>query len=261
METVQNWKEIIDNLRQFSYITRQETSFTLDKFSQFYHWYYFPHEDAFAPSKFLGYRNTTIKDYEGRGWGGTTQNTLLKYFDKVPFGSTKFNVLYKKLEDFGSSLNKTLSIRILNGNGGIYLPKKEFNKSGDYSQKMFDVASNDLESFESESNLQGLEGTKKTRLVNIYERVPALRAKAIQIHGLICKVCEFDFKSAYGVHGKDFIEVHHLKPLHTLVDASLIDPAIDMTVLCSNCHRMIHRKKDDPLTIEQLKELWNKNSR
>ncbi len=260
MDTVKNWKEIIDNLRQFSYVTKQEDTFTFDKFSQFYHWYYFPYEEAFAPSKFLGYKNTTIKDYSGRGWGGITQNTLLKYFDKVPFGSKEFKALYQKLEDFAHSLGKPLSIRILKGSGGIYTPKKEFNKNADYSQKIFDVVSNDLTSIESESTLEGKEGAKTVKLVNIYERIPALRAKAIQIHGLICKVCSFDFKKSYGSHGADFIEVHHLKPLYTLADASLINPATDMTVLCSNCHRMIHRKKDNPLTIEQLKEIWNKNN-
>jgi len=34
-----------------------------------------------------------------------------------------------------------------------------------------------------------------------------------------------------------------------------VDPATEMAVVCSNCHRMIHRVQDDPLTIEQLREI------
>jgi predicted HNH restriction endonuclease len=260
MDTVKNWKDIIDNLRQFSYVAKQQKTFALDKFSLFYHWYYFPKEDAFAPSKFLGYRQTKIEEYSGRGWGGVTQNVLVKYFNKVPAGSSEFNKLYKKLETFAHSLNKTISVKTRYGTGGIYVPKKEYNNAADYSQKIFDISADDVSAIKDEDNIEGVEGAKKTKLVNVYERIPALRAKAIQIHGLKCEVCKFNFYEKYGLHGKDFIEVHHLKPLHSLVDPALINPATDMTVLCANCHRMIHRKKDAPLTIEQLKELWKKFS-
>jgi predicted HNH restriction endonuclease len=36
---------------------------------------------------------------------------------------------------------------------------------------------------------------------------------------------------------------------------TLINPKEDMTVLCSNCHRMVHRYPHGILTLEQLQSL------
>ena len=48
----------------------------------------------------------------------------------------------------------------------------------------------------------------------------------------------------YGEIGEGFIEAHHLKPLHTLTGEKVaLDPVKDFAVLCSNCHKMIHRSE------------------
>lgn len=117
---------------------------------------------------------------------------------------------------------------------------------------LLQVVKNDIEGIEAET---GMEGSVKTQLVNRYERNPALRLRAIQIHGTRCKVCDFDFFEKYGQQGFKYIEVHHLVPLGTIKSEKEINPETDMTVLCSNCHRMIHRYKSVPLAIEQLKKL------
>jgi 5-methylcytosine-specific restriction protein A len=97
------------------------------------------------------------------------------------------------------------------------------------------------------------EGEIKARLSNYYERNPKLHIAAIKIHGLVCKVC--DFKAFYGEHGTGFIEVHHLKQVSTLQPATKVDAKKDMTVVCSNCHRMLHRSKDKTSTPAELKRL------
>jgi 5-methylcytosine-specific restriction protein A len=112
------------------------------------------------------------------------------------------------------------------------------------------VVASDLEALRVEEDY--LEGTKTQRLVNYYERDKNLRAAAVEHHGVSCKVCSFNFEEVYGERGKDYIEVHHLRPVSTLDGKTKVDPKSDMTVLCSNCHRMIHRKKDDVLTLEGL---------
>lgn len=92
-----------------------------------------------------------------------------------------------------------------------------------------------------------------------YERDPANRKKAIKIHGLTCKVCNFNFEETYGERGSDFIEVHHRKPIHTCEgEAQTINPHTDLIPVCSNCHRMIHRRSDAVLTVEELKEILNR---
>ncbi len=115
------------------------------------------------------------------------------------------------------------------------------------------VVDADLDSLEAEE--EHFEGQKKQRLVNHYERNRKLRVAAVKHHGVTCKVCGFDFGKVYGDRGKDYIEVHHLILVSTLKEEKKVDPKKDMTVLCSNCHRMIHRRKDNVLTPEELKSL------
>ncbi|MFE4426486.1 HNH endonuclease [Peribacillus butanolivorans] len=122
------------------------------------------------------------------------------------------------------------------------------------SVDLFENVKSDIEAQEIEEG-NGIEGNKKTYLVNKYERAPKNRQKAIEIHGLNCLVCEFNFEDVYGERGKDFIEVHHIKPLSTLKEAVEINPEKDLVPLCANCHRMIHRRKDDVLTVEELRDL------
>jgi 5-methylcytosine-specific restriction enzyme A len=99
------------------------------------------------------------------------------------------------------------------------------------------------------------EGRKNQRFTNYYERNPKLRAAAILYHGTKCMVCDFDFEKAYGEHGADYIEVHHLRPVSSFQESTRVDPKTDMAVVCSNCHRMIHRKKDKVLSLEELKKI------
>lgn len=111
----------------------------------------------------------------------------------------------------------------------------------------------DLEALLEEES--GTEGGKKARLVSYFERDPSLRTSAIAIHGTTCKVCGFNFEAVYGAHGKQYIEVHHLVPVSTLLEPSTVNPREDLTVLCSNCHRMVHRRRDAPLSVEELTQM------
>ncbi len=99
------------------------------------------------------------------------------------------------------------------------------------------------------------EGQQHERYTSYYERVPRLRAKAIAIHGTKCIVCKFDFEQTYGIHGKGFIEVHHVTPVSELGGNTKVDPGTDMVTICSNCHRMIHHKRGAVLSIEQLSQM------
>jgi predicted HNH restriction endonuclease len=50
--------------------------------------------------------------------------------------------------------------------------------------------------------------------------------------------------------------VHHLKPLMSSVQEEVvINPETDLVAVCSNCHRVIHRRKDNVLSIEELRIL------
>lgn len=99
------------------------------------------------------------------------------------------------------------------------------------------------------------EGKSKRVYSTVYERDRKNRKKAIEIHGIKCVVCGFDFEKVYGIRGQGFIEIHHRVPLSEKQTEVFINPLEDLVPVCPNCHRMIHRKKYDVLTIEELKRL------
>ena len=100
------------------------------------------------------------------------------------------------------------------------------------------------------------EGNIKAVVSRRRERSPRLRADALRIHGYACQVCGFCFEEVYGKWGRDFAEVHHLQELSTAPDEGLeVDPNRDMAVVCSNCHRMIHRKAKRALTLDELRDI------
>lgn len=86
-----------------------------------------------------------------------------------------------------------------------------------------------------------------------YERNAELRKAAIIIHGGFCQGCGFDFGAKYGPLGAGFIEVHHKNPVSSMDGETVVNAETDLAVLCSNCHRMVHRRKGNPLTIDELR--------
>jgi len=86
------------------------------------------------------------------------------------------------------------------------------------------------------------------------ERDPKLRARKIEAvrrstGRIACEACGFDFAATYGSRGLDYIECHHRVPLH--VSGPTKTRLADLVLVCSNCHRMIHRAKPW-LTFEDL---------
>lgn len=70
---------------------------------------------------------------------------------------------------------------------------------------------------------------------------------------VFCEACGFDFGRVYGARGENFIECHHLKPIHEMGPGETTRLE-DLVLLCANCHRMIH--VETPwLTFEGLKEI------
>ncbi|MFM8998348.1 MAG: HNH endonuclease, partial [Candidatus Limnocylindrus sp.] len=53
--------------------------------------------------------------------------------------------------------------------------------------------------------------------------------------------------------GDGFIEVHHLAPLF-IDDQPRRTTMSDLLLLCSNCHRMVHRSKDVDENLQVLRD-------
>ncbi|MFT3960857.1 HNH endonuclease [Propionivibrio sp.] len=108
----------------------------------------------------------------------------------------------------------------------------------------------------SEDIEEAPEGRLLTRTHLVRERdrklVEAKRNRVLKKSGkLECVVCGFDFSMKYGEYGSGYIECHHTKPLASL-SAGHKTHIDDLELVCSNCHRMIHRKRQW-LSIAELK--------
>jgi len=69
---------------------------------------------------------------------------------------------------------------------------------------------------------------------------------------LDCEICKFDFQEFYGELGKGYIECHHKVPLSD-IDSETETKQEDLALVCSNCHRMLHRQINT-LKVEELKD-------
>ncbi|PFO03746.1 restriction endonuclease [Bacillus sp. AFS076308] len=115
----------------------------------------------------------------------------------------------------------------------------------------------------TEDDLGFIEGKKKLRQHIYRERNPKVirlakeKFKQENNGRLFCEICGFDFYDTYGEIGEDFIEGHHTVPVSKLEEGQATKVE-DIAIVCSNCHRMLHRKRPW-LSKDQLKTLLNEN--
>lgn len=106
-----------------------------------------------------------------------------------------------------------------------------------------------------EEEQKRLEGRLTEAKILRRQRNRAARQKCLEDSGYTCYVCGFNFEKAYGEIGKGFLEVHHTKPLATYDDEHVI-PQSELCALCSNCHSMVHRKKNEVMDVDDLKRTY-----
>lgn len=117
----------------------------------------------------------------------------------------------------------------------------------------------ELPSFvEEQDEEESEEGKLNTRFHKVRERntktVKKKKDEFLKKQGrLYCEVCKFDFVQEYGPRGDGFIECHHTKFLSDYDEPTKTNMS-DLVLLCSNCHRMIHRKKPW-LSVNELREV------
>ena len=99
-----------------------------------------------------------------------------------------------------------------------------------------------------------VEGAIENININRFERDRKARTKCIEHYGYNCYICSFNFFERYGNIGKDFIHVHHIKPLSEISQEYNVNPINDMIPVCPNCHAIIHRKTPH-LSIEEAKNI------
>lgn len=153
------------------------------------------------------------------------------------------------------------------------LDEKVFNEFVDNKNDLIRIAgqikktSNDkelsLQLYRIEDELDDIEvkeGKVIYKLHKHYERNSKINKKKKKLvfkkfGELKCEVCNFDFYQKYGNLGKGFIECHHRKPLFE-IQKETQTKIEDLALVCSNCHRMLHRNLDT-MSVQDLRKLIN----
>jgi|SRR5665647_1222719 len=105
----------------------------------------------------------------------------------------------------------------------------------------------------SNPDISVAEGELKLVSHLVRERNPKIigekKREAIRNGNLKCEVCSFSFIETFKV---EFIECHHINPISTT--GARETTLADLTLVCANCHRMLHTKFDRQyLTINELR--------
>lgn len=113
-------------------------------------------------------------------------------------------------------------------------------REGTYAN-MDEAMLDDVQSYEAK---EGKVSYRYHRTLERDRKVVAIRkTSALKLHGrLECEGCGFDFAATYGARGHGFIEAHHTNPVHAMQEGDVTTPD-DLALICSNCHRMIHKAK------------------
>lgn len=122
-----------------------------------------------------------------------------------------------------------------------------------YDEQIFQENINNIECIEGGKNNLNL--SRIHRNLNFINKIKDYYKK--ENKRLQCQICNFDFEEKYGDLGRDFIEAHHIKPLCEH-DKPATTRKEDIILVCSNCHRMLH-KKTPCLLPDDLRQIIHKN--
>ena len=200
------------------------------------------------------FSNTFDNDSESMVWyGKPNSHSAQPTFQRLLSGATEL-VVFARWDNSKTEFTYLGIPSIKSYEDGVVLDQ------GGFAIKL--ILSFDKEATEEppppEASINGLEGKLTSVLVSRYERNPELRARCIDFHGCICKICSFDFEQLYGWLGKGYCHVHHITPLSEVAGEHYVDPKADMIPVCANCHAMLHRQHP-PLTPEELRRIVDRN--
>jgi 5-methylcytosine-specific restriction protein A len=181
------------------------------------------------------------------------QEIIAQFYPEISKNHQEFINLaaeHKKNTTWKSSFSIGL-IHYLNKLLNISLPTPAYITNNNQDQCLFPDQIN--------TNTIYSEGSVSTILVNSYERNLRARKICIDHYGARCSICNIKFEEIYGAIGKDFIHVHHLKPISEINKEYIVDPIIDLIPVCPNCHAMMHQR-NPPFSIDKIKMFLRKNT-
>jgi len=184
----------------------------------------YSNEIHFAPSRFVGYLNNSLKVHlvHKNGKDGTKTSPRI---NKILYEARAYDdILEEQYLVFCSKIGAK---------------PKEMKRTKRKYWLLKDI------------KIELYEGGVTQIFMNRYERNPQARKRCIEKYGAKCYVCGLIFKDMYGEIGEGFMHVHHITPLSQQKKAHVVDEA-NLIPVCPNCHAMLHRGN---VSVEELQKI------
>lgn len=185
--------------------------------------YNFNGSTHFAPSRFVGYKDNTIRKHfkKDNGKHGTYTSKRLRRSDILGIDRPD-----PALQTEWESYCRECGVEPTKGT-------KTFWRLSDYEAKVASIN-------------EFAEGKRYYTRHLAYERnhkaIQQAKENYLNQHGSVCQICGFNFHATYGEVGRNYIEAHHTKPVSEMKEGD-VTRVEDLAMVCANCHRMLHRKK------------------
>jgi 5-methylcytosine-specific restriction protein A len=187
-------------------------------------------ELRFAPSRFLGYSENTIEEHlqSDDKDGRETNDAINDILQAKPLPNNELENQYRiYCNSLGIHPNEK-------GAFGVQRKFWTLSLKQDFQRNI------DLTGDFPEGKI--VERTHKARERNSKVITLAKENFKRKYGKLFCQACGFDFEKVYGEIGQDFIEGHHTIAVKEMPPDYRTKPE-EIAMLCSNCHRMVHKKR------------------
>lgn len=123
-ELITSFEEALANARSFQAIGEHTDSRAYVNLDHFYHWYYFPTEQLYAPAKFIAYRDSSVEGYTSHDRHlDEARSVLDQWFEKVGDEDSNLSRLVEELEQFLAHHGAHLHEHSRSVTGGVYTPR------------------------------------------------------------------------------------------------------------------------------------------
>jgi len=86
-----------------------------------------------------------------------------------------------------------------------------------------------------------------------FETDPEIRMKVLKQKGMSCAICGFNYESYYGDVGRGYIQIHQI--IKDEKNMGEYDLEEDFIPICENCHAILHRNRENNLSVSELKQI------
>ena len=247
MKLISDQKQLINNIETLENIITEGSesekgeAIALVKRGTCFVAYQIENEIRFAPSRFIGYIDNKLKShFTSKSKDGRETNKAINEILGVQPSHSK------ELEE--KYIQYCICLGIKPNSKGAFGAERKYWRLN--IGKEFEK--NELS---DEGFLEGkiIERIHKSR-ERSYKVINLAKERFLEENGcLSCQVCGFDFEKTYGKLGENFIEGHHIIAVSEMSHDHKTRVE-DIALVCSNCHRMIHKKRPW-LKMDELKEI------